>query len=57
MPAHPDSNFYPEASGPAKVLVDQHHAEQPLRLYAGGSVRTYLQHDQYVCNCTSIFGK
>ncbi|CRL27877.1 Glutathione S-transferase, N-terminal [Penicillium camemberti] len=35
MPAHPDSNLYPEASGPAKVLVDQHRAEQPLKLYAG----------------------
>lgn len=35
MPAHPDSNLYPEASGLAKVLVDQHRAEQPLKLYAG----------------------
>ncbi|KAJ5836087.1 hypothetical protein N7447_002113 [Penicillium robsamsonii] len=35
MPAHPDSNLYPEASGAAKTLVDQHRAEQPLKLYAG----------------------
>ncbi|CAI7607584.1 unnamed protein product [Penicillium bialowiezense] len=35
MPAHPDSNLYPEASGLAKVLVDRHQAEQPLKLYAG----------------------
>ncbi|KAJ5513030.1 Glutathione S-transferase/chloride channel C-terminal [Penicillium fimorum] len=35
MPAHPDSNLYPEASGPAKALVYQHRAEQPLKLYAG----------------------
>ncbi|KAJ5984332.1 hypothetical protein N7481_006431 [Penicillium waksmanii] len=35
MPAHPDSDIYPEASGPAKVLVDKHRAEQPLKLYAG----------------------
>ena len=35
MPAHPDSNLYPEASGLAKALVDQHQAEQPLKLYAG----------------------
>lgn len=35
MPAHPDSDIYPKASGPAKVLVDKHSAEQPLKLYAG----------------------
>lgn len=35
MSAHPDSNLYPEASGPAKALVDKHRAEQPLKLYAG----------------------
>ncbi|KAJ5090334.1 hypothetical protein N7532_009018 [Penicillium argentinense] len=35
MPAHPDSDIYPQASGPAKALVDQHRAEQPLKLYAG----------------------
>lgn len=35
MPAHPDSDIYPEATGPAKVLVDKHSAKQPLKLYAG----------------------
>jgi len=35
MPAHPDSDIYPEASGPAKTLVNRHSDEQPLKLYAG----------------------
>lgn len=35
MSAHPDSNLYPEASGPAKALVDRRRPEQPLKLYAG----------------------
>ncbi|CAG8054647.1 unnamed protein product [Penicillium olsonii] len=35
MPAHPDADLYPEASGLAKTLVDQHQSEQPLKLYAG----------------------
>ncbi|KAF2087177.1 glutathione transferase omega-1 [Saccharata proteae CBS 121410] len=33
--AHPDSHIYPEASGPAKPLVEARSAEQPLKLYAG----------------------
>ncbi|CAL5872345.1 uncharacterized protein PFLUO_LOCUS6607 [Penicillium psychrofluorescens] len=33
--SHPDSNLHPEATGPAKALVDRHRAEQPLKLYAG----------------------
>ncbi|CEJ54624.1 Putative Glutathione-S-transferase theta, GST [Penicillium brasilianum] len=35
MPAHPDSNLHPEATGPAKALVEQHRADQQLKLYAG----------------------
>jgi hypothetical protein len=35
MPAHPDSNLHPEATGAAKALVEKHRAEQPLKLYAG----------------------
>ncbi|KAJ5092735.1 hypothetical protein N7456_008596 [Penicillium angulare] len=35
MPSHPDADLFPEASGSAKSLVDQHRAEQPLKLYAG----------------------
>ncbi|KAJ5145560.1 uncharacterized protein N7515_000124 [Penicillium bovifimosum] len=35
MPAHPDSNLYPEATGLAKTLVDKHRTQQPLKLYAG----------------------
>ncbi|KAJ5216925.1 hypothetical protein N7468_009933 [Penicillium chermesinum] len=35
MPAHPDADLHPEATGAAKSLVDQHQAEQPLKLYAG----------------------
>ncbi|KKA20484.1 Uncharacterized protein T310_5472 [Rasamsonia emersonii CBS 393.64] len=35
MPTHPDANIRPEATGPAKRLVEQHAAEQPLKLYAG----------------------
>ncbi|KAJ5693244.1 hypothetical protein N7462_002667 [Penicillium macrosclerotiorum] len=35
MPTHPDSDIYPEATGQAKTLVDQHRTEQPLKLYAG----------------------
>ncbi|PKX88223.1 glutathione S-transferase family protein, partial [Aspergillus novofumigatus IBT 16806] len=38
MPSVPDAELYPEASGPAKALVDRHQAEQPLKLYAGGFV-------------------
>lgn len=35
MPTHPDANVHPEATGPAKRLIEQHKAEQPLKLYAG----------------------
>lgn len=35
MPAHPDSNLHPEATGLAKATVEKHRAEQPLKLYAG----------------------
>jgi glutathione S-transferase len=35
MPAHPDAQLHPVATGLAKGLVDQHQAEQPLKLYAG----------------------
>ncbi|KAJ5216384.1 uncharacterized protein N7498_002791 [Penicillium cinerascens] len=35
MPAHPDANLHPEATGTAKALVEKHSAEQPLKLYAG----------------------
>ncbi|KAI2788440.1 hypothetical protein POX_e06456 [Penicillium oxalicum] len=35
MPAHPDSDLHPEATGPAKALVESHRNEQPLKLYAG----------------------
>jgi hypothetical protein len=35
MSSHPDANLHPIATGPARALVDQHAAEQPLRLYAG----------------------
>jgi hypothetical protein len=35
MPAHPDANIHPEATGRAKAVVDSHRAEQPLKLYAG----------------------
>ncbi|PWY78460.1 glutathione S-transferase [Aspergillus sclerotioniger CBS 115572] len=33
--AIPDADIYPEATGPAKALVERHQAEQPLKLYAG----------------------
>ncbi|EMD00209.1 hypothetical protein BAUCODRAFT_21851 [Baudoinia panamericana UAMH 10762] len=32
---HPDSNLFPHATGPAKAIVDNHQAEQPLKLYSG----------------------
>ncbi|KAL4898316.1 thioredoxin-like protein [Aspergillus ambiguus] len=32
---HPDAAIHPEATGPAKGLVEAHHPEQPLKLYAG----------------------
>ncbi|KAL5356347.1 thioredoxin-like protein [Aspergillus floccosus] len=32
---HPDAAIHPEATGPAKALVESHRAEQPLKLYAG----------------------
>ncbi|KAJ6127397.1 hypothetical protein N7523_003009 [Penicillium sp. IBT 18751x] len=35
MPAHPDADLHPEATGAAKALVEQHSTEQPLKLYAG----------------------
>ena len=35
MPSHPDADIHPEATGPAKSLVDKHQADQPLKLYAG----------------------
>lgn len=35
MPSHPDADLYPEASGAAKLLVDNHQAETPLKLYSG----------------------
>jgi glutathione S-transferase len=35
MPAHPDAQLHPVATGLAKGLVDQHQADQPLKLYAG----------------------
>ncbi|KAH8704200.1 glutathione S-transferase [Talaromyces proteolyticus] len=35
MPAHPDADLYPTATGPAKDLVDQHQTEQSVKLYAG----------------------
>lgn len=35
MPAHPDANLHPEATGAAKALAEKHSAEQPLKLYAG----------------------
>ncbi|KAF7715154.1 Uncharacterized protein PECH_007465 [Penicillium ucsense] len=35
MPAHPDSELHPEATGRAKALVDSHRGEQTLKLYAG----------------------
>ncbi|KAG6995690.1 hypothetical protein G7Y79_00043g079740 [Physcia stellaris] len=31
----PDADLYPTASGPAKVIVDAHSAEQSLKLYSG----------------------
>lgn len=31
----PDADLHPEATGPAKALVEKHSAEQPLKLYAG----------------------
>ncbi|QMW43387.1 hypothetical protein G4B11_006757 [Aspergillus flavus] len=31
----PDAAVHPEATGAAKVLVENHRAEQPLKLYAG----------------------
>lgn len=33
--SHPDSNIHPEATGPAKAVVDKHRDEKPLKLYAG----------------------
>ncbi|PYH90833.1 glutathione S-transferase [Aspergillus ellipticus CBS 707.79] len=30
-----DASIHPEATGPAKALVEKHQAEQPLKLYAG----------------------
>ncbi|KAF9893568.1 hypothetical protein FE257_010880 [Aspergillus nanangensis] len=33
--SHPDAAVHPEASGLAKVLVDNHQAHQPLKLYSG----------------------
>ncbi|PLB45427.1 putative glutathione S-transferase [Aspergillus steynii IBT 23096] len=44
MPSHPDAAVYPEATGPAKALVDQHQAEQPLKLYAGWFCPSLLTH-------------
>ncbi|KAF7587969.1 hypothetical protein BBP40_006477 [Aspergillus hancockii] len=35
MPSHPDAAIHPEATGPAKALVERHRTEQPLKLYAG----------------------
>lgn len=35
MSSHPDANLHPEATGPAKAIVDAHGAEQPLKLYSG----------------------
>ncbi|KXL50236.1 hypothetical protein M433DRAFT_61644 [Acidomyces richmondensis BFW] len=35
LPAHPDAQLYPRATGPAKSVVDAHQAEQPLKLYSG----------------------
>ncbi|CAG8931741.1 unnamed protein product [Penicillium salamii] len=34
MAPRPDSYYSPEATGRAKVLVDLHQSEQPLKLYA-----------------------
>lgn len=31
----PDADLYPEATGLAKSLVDQHSEQQPLKLFAG----------------------
>ncbi|OJK03257.1 hypothetical protein ASPACDRAFT_1896817 [Aspergillus aculeatus ATCC 16872] len=31
----PDADIHPEATGPAKALVANHQAEQPLKFYAG----------------------
>lgn len=35
MGSHPDAELHPEATGPAKVIVDAHRKEQPLKLYSG----------------------
>ncbi|KAK5126434.1 hypothetical protein LTR85_010670 [Meristemomyces frigidus] len=32
---HPDSNLFPRATGLAQNIVDEHQAEQPLKLYSG----------------------
>ena len=31
----PDADLYPEATGLAKKLVDEHSEPQPLKLYSG----------------------
>ncbi|CZT15385.1 probable glutathione transferase omega-1 [Ramularia collo-cygni] len=35
MSSHPDADLHPVATGPAKSIVDDHQAEQPLKLYSG----------------------
>ena len=35
MSSHPDRNLHPEATGPAKTIVDAHQKEEPLKLYSG----------------------
>jgi len=33
--AHPDSDLYPQATGPAWKIVEAHQKEEPLKLYSG----------------------
>lgn len=33
--AHPDSDLYPQATGPAWKIVEVHQKEEPLKLYSG----------------------
>jgi hypothetical protein len=33
--SHPDADLFPHATGLAQKTVEEHQAEQPLKLYAG----------------------
>ncbi|KAK3698043.1 hypothetical protein LTR37_017159 [Vermiconidia calcicola] len=35
MGSHPDADLHPEATGPAKAIVEAHQKDEPLKLYSG----------------------